>query len=146
MNSSINKSPRNQNRQTLIDLDYAKNLNEIDSQKLNFNHNSSINNRRNSTPNTNLNRIGSEKSQPESISKLVDSGRMQRSNVIKQETISLLNSNSNSSNEPIQLFKKINELSNITNKQKSNNQTSSLMNASNAENKKRLSLLLARKT
>ena len=46
----------------------------------------------------------------------------------------------NSSNEPIQLFKKINELSNGSNAKNQAN------NLSFTENKKRISLLLARKS
>ncbi|RNA38774.1 Leucine- glutamate- and lysine-rich 1, partial [Brachionus plicatilis] len=106
LNKSVTKSPKNQNG-ALIDLDFAKNINEIEAQK--------NNSRRNSTPSA-LNRTGSEKSQPESMSKPIDSGKSHRAKIINKETISLLNSNT--SNEPIQLFKKINELSNITNKQK----------------------------
>ncbi|RNA02385.1 hypothetical protein BpHYR1_000799 [Brachionus plicatilis] len=133
LNKSVTKSPKNQNG-ALIDLDFAKNINEIEAQK--------NNSRRNSTPSA-LNRTGSEKSQPESMSKPIDSGKSHRAKIINKETISLLNSNT--SNEPIQLFKKINELSNITNKQKPAHQHS-LVNSSNSENKKRISLLLARKS
>ncbi|CAF0964067.1 unnamed protein product [Brachionus calyciflorus] len=145
LNTSMNRSPKSHNQQALINLDYAKNTSDIESQKQNMSLNTSI--RRNSTPNA-LNRTGSEKSQPESISKVVNdttTGRQQRAKLINRETLSLLNTNQ--SNEPIQLFKKINELSNITNKNKSGlNHSGNLINSSNAENKKRISLLLARKS
>lgn len=133
INKSVPRSPKNNQNGTLIDLDFAKNISEIEGQK--------YNSRRNSTPNA-LNRTGSEKSQPESMSKPVESGKSHRAKIINKDTISLLNSNM--SNEPIQLFKKINELSNITNKQKPTYQ--SLVNSSNSENKKRISLLLSRKS
>lgn len=132
LNKPVSKSPKSQHG-TLIDLDFAKNINEIENQKYNL--------RRNSTPNS-LNQTVSEKSQPELFSKQIESGKPNRAKIINKETISLLNSNT--SNEPIQLFKKINELSNITNKQKSPYQ--SLVNSSNSENKKRISLLLSRKS
>lgn len=97
--------------------------------------------RNSSTPN----RIGSEKSQPESTSKVIETGRNNIPNPINRETLSLLNTNGNMPSEPIQLFKKINQLSNSSKNQKPGYQTSTLLNSSNSQNKKRISLLLARK-
>ena len=97
--------------------------------------------------NNGISRSASEKSTAESSSKLIDP--YNKKNVSR--TISLMNNNSVS--EPIQLFKKINELANSTKENKNqsnqNHQTSNPSSRSNsnsiAANKKRISLLIARK-
>lgn len=97
--------------------------------------------------NNGISRSSSEKSTAESSSKLIDS--YNKKNVGR--TISLINNNNAS--EPIQLFKKINELANSSKENKNqvnqNHQTSNPSSRSNsnsiAANKKRISLLIARK-
>ncbi len=85
-----------------------------------------------------INRASSEKSNAESTAKVIEPYNKTSNNV--NRVLSLSNSNMNSSNEPIQLFKKINELSNGSNAKHQAN------NLSFTENKKRISLLLARKS
>ena len=93
--------------------------------------------------NNGISRASSEKSTAESTSKIVDP--YNKKNVSR--TISLMNNNIS---EPIQLFKKINELANNSKENKNQiNQTSNSSSRSNsnsiAANKKRISLLIARK-
>jgi len=132
---------------------YPKNLNEFGTQKTNASPNGSFhgsaNNRINSAGLTNnqtsgtSSRATSEKSTAESSAKIIEP--YSRVNKIA----SIMNATGNNSTEPIQLFKRINELNQT--KSQTDNQTdktkktsSVLTNAS--ENKKRISLLLARKS
>ncbi len=132
---------------------YPKNLNEFGSQKANGSPNGSFHgsasNRLNSAGLSNnqtsgtSSRATSEKSTAESSAKLIEP--FSRVNKIA----SIMNAAGNNSTEPIQLFKRINELNQT--KSQTDNQTeqtkktsSVLTNAS--ENKKRISLLLARKS
>jgi hypothetical protein len=132
---------------------YPKNLNEFGSRKANGSPNTSFHgsasNRLNSAGASNnqtsgaSSRAASEKSTAESSAKVIEP--FSRVNKIA----SIMNAAGNNSTEPIQLFKRINELNQT--KPQNDNQTektkktgSVLGNAS--ENKKRISLLLARKS
>ena len=84
-----------------------------------------------------INRSSSEKSNAESTSKVIEPFH-NKTNMSR--VLSLTNNNINGTNEPIQLFRKINEMSTVANtKQQASN-------LSFTENKKRISLLLARKS
>ena len=84
-----------------------------------------------------LNRSSSERSNAESTAKVIEPFN-NKTNISK--VFSLSNNSMANTSEPIQLFKKINEMSKQTDiKQQANN-------LSFTENKKRISLLLARKS
>ena len=111
---------------------YPKNLNDMISQNRDKSPNDTFHkNRRNSATAPNQSNSGSEKSSAESSAKLVEPFNRNRA-------LALMNNKFPS--EPVQLFKKLNELSqNTPAKQKPPSNTFS-------DNKKRISLLLARKS
>jgi hypothetical protein len=99
----------------------------------------------NSANESNSMRSPSEKSQSESTSKLIETSPHRRTNINRANFI--LN-NGNMPTEPVQLFKKINEMNRMANQSNSGNSHHSSNNNNNntaADNKKRISLLLARK-
>lgn len=135
---------------------YPKNLNEMISNKLNQTSASTASlSRRNSAGfvgsagsngalnngSSNSTRSPSEKSNAESTAKVIEP--YNRNNLNK--AISMMATN-NTITEPIQLFKKINELANNSKQQvKSPSSQQRTSTNSMAENKKRISLLIARK-
>jgi hypothetical protein len=153
LKASLNKSNFSQfkNGAGLIDINdppeklkspnYPKTLNEFS----NSNQKLSINTSRrssgsaggsNSANENNPMRSPSEKSQSESTSKLVETSPHRRTNMNRANFIL---SNGSMPTEPVQLFKKINEMNRM------NNNSGNLQHNTAAENKKRISLLLARK-
>ena len=124
----VNKGPEN----TPSANTYAKNLNEMNNQNKSSSSSSGSSERRNSA--TGL--ASSEKSSAESSAKVVDSSR--RPNFPNRVGAASL-ANNKFPTEPIELFKKINELS----RNSKQNPTSKLNSLT--ENKKRLNLLLHRK-
>lgn len=159
LKASINKNNLSQykNGQGLIDVNhppenypkaYPKTLNEMNtSSQMNESTNQSTQrstNRRNSA--SNPSNSNSEKSSAESSAKVVH-------NPIDRHKVIAAMSNKYQTSEPVQLFKKLNELShssnNNNNSQISNGNHSKTTKTSNTDsltqNKKRISLLLARK-
>ena len=105
------------------------------------------------------NLTNSGKSSADSRSKYLDEAAINNNKQAKNSTttaanpLSLLSSMSqanNSGGDPIQLFKKINQLSSLKNtnsgNQQQQNKSGSLVGSSNVDNKKRISLLLSRKS
>ena len=103
------------------------------------------------------NLTNSGKSSADSRSKYLDEAATNNNKQAKNSTttnpLSLLSSMSqanNSGGDPIQLFKKINQLSSLKNansgNQQQQNKSGSLVGSSNVDNKKRISLLLSRKS
>lgn len=104
------------------------------------------------------NLTNSGKSSADSRSKYLDEAAINNNNKQAKNSnatnpLSLLSSMSqanNSGGDPIQLFKKINQLSSLKNansgNQQQQNKSGSLVGSSNVDNKKRISLLLSRKS
>ena len=96
----------------------------------------------NSANENNSMRSPSEKSQSESTSKLIETSPHRRTNMNRANFI--LN-NGSMPTEPVQLFKKINEMNRLTNNQTNSGNSHHSSTNTAADNKKRISLLLARK-
>ena len=172
-NPSLNQSPPsklidvNQNPTSLrTQNSYPRNLNELGGQlsnrfaSPNTNPNMNLSNSKGATSNSRRNsvvaaypsRSPSEKSTAESTSKAIDplasrnrtQHNLATSIAAANKGVSLL-ATTHQATEPIQLFKKINELTNKSSMKASNTNTSNA-SGSMAENKRRISLLLARKS